>query len=355
MKIHVFNPEHDLALAFNRANYTVPHSARELHHDLAYLPAFWADEGDIVVVNDVRYARKASRRFQSHFSNISFVSADELNDITRGVDIEVSVWGWDLLIRRQLLSAGIPERFLPTDVEIKTIRDLSSRKTAVQVLGRFSENDGLIGRSVLCHSLDDVLNVIEQWKMTVLKAPWSSSGQGVKFVNTCLTESQLGWCTHVIKRQGFIVAELYNNKVLDFAMEFIASKNGIVSFRGLSLFHTLNGLYTGNIIASEKEKQVILSRYVEPALLMDVQQQLSTMLEPLVKGVYSGPLGVDMMVVATPDDNGFLLNPCVEINFRRTMGHVAMAIKSLSTLPHIMRIVHGKHYYLTFSRMLTKD
>ena len=33
-----------------------------------------------------------------------------------------------------------------------------------------------------------------------------------------------------------------------------------------------------------------------------------------------------MMVVATDEKDGFLLHPCVEINLRRTMGHVALSI-----------------------------
>jgi hypothetical protein len=44
------------------------------------------------------------------------------------------------------------------------------------------------------------------------------------------------------------------------------------------------------------------------------------------KGKYQGPFGIDMMVVSTADKDGFLLHPCVEINLRRTMGHVALAI-----------------------------
>jgi hypothetical protein len=56
---------------------------------------------------------------------------------------------------------------------------------------------------------------------------------------------------------------------------------------------------------------------------------------------YEGPFGIDMMVVANPDatsekslaadieERQFLLHPCVEINLRRTMGHVALALTRL--------------------------
>jgi hypothetical protein len=46
----------------------------------------------------------------------------------------------------------------------------------------------------------------------------------------------------------------------------------------------------------------------------------------LLKHKYQGPFGVDMMIVGKEDKDGFLLHPCVEINLRRTMGHVALSI-----------------------------
>jgi hypothetical protein len=45
-------------------------------------------------------------------------------------------------------------------------------------------------------------------------------------------------------------------------------------------------------------------------------------------GNYRGPFGVDMMIVMKSGERGenCLLHPCVEINLRRTMGHVALAL-----------------------------
>ena len=49
-KLHIFNPEHDIALASNLTNFTAPHAGRQLRADLGFLPALWADEGDYVWV-----------------------------------------------------------------------------------------------------------------------------------------------------------------------------------------------------------------------------------------------------------------------------------------------------------------
>ena len=57
MKFHIFNPEHDIALASNLANFTAPHAGRQLRHDLGFLPAVWAQEGDGILTDDVEHAQ----------------------------------------------------------------------------------------------------------------------------------------------------------------------------------------------------------------------------------------------------------------------------------------------------------
>ena len=51
MTLHIFNPEHDLALASNLKNFTSPHAGRQLRHDLAWIPALWAEKGEKVREN----------------------------------------------------------------------------------------------------------------------------------------------------------------------------------------------------------------------------------------------------------------------------------------------------------------
>ena len=40
MNLHIFNPEHDLALAANLRQFTAPHAGRQLRSDLAFIPVF---------------------------------------------------------------------------------------------------------------------------------------------------------------------------------------------------------------------------------------------------------------------------------------------------------------------------
>ena len=51
MKIwHIFNPEHDMALAAGIKGFTPPAAGRGMRYWLGFLPSFWADDGDVVII-----------------------------------------------------------------------------------------------------------------------------------------------------------------------------------------------------------------------------------------------------------------------------------------------------------------
>jgi hypothetical protein len=128
-----------------------------------------------------------------------------------------------------------------------------------------------------------------------------------------------GWARGVMNQQGCIMIEPYYNKVKDFGMEFTVDRTGVIHYEGLSLFHTKNGAYTGNLLATEQAKQEVLGRYVSAELLDQVRDRIISELD---LGKYTGPFGVDMMIVK--GDDRFLVHPCVEVNLRRTMGWIAL-------------------------------
>ena len=326
--LHIFNPEHDIALAANLSNFTSPHAGRQLRHDLGYLPAIWANADDYVLVDDEEEAQTAFMRLV-HRPFDGFVDKRALAKLA--ID-RVEPWGWDLALRAFLLRYGVPSAVVPSEAEIAVVRDLSHRKTAVGLLRSFAM-EGIVGESVVLETPEAVALQAERWGRVVVKAPWSSSGRGLRFIDGILDDSQMRWLRNVLMRQGSVVVEPHYDKVKDFAMEFESDGSGSVTCLGLSLFHTVNGAYTGNIIASEAEKREIINRYVSIDLIDAVREHLCQTLGRVFQGRYRGPFGVDMMVVTkkgATDADRFLLHPCVEINLRRTMGHVALAYYILS-------------------------
>ena len=365
MKLHIFNPEHDIALASGLANFTAPHAGRRLRADLGYLPALWAAEGDCVLVENAALARRTFGRLRARLGYHGDKGDHGAPAIPRFIETkqldalkfdEVEPWGWDAALRTYLLRHGV--KAVPTDKEIADIRDLSHRRHAAAMLRQLMADPAMLSAAmpggdlgmyaVVAETLDDFHQQLRRHQRIVVKAPWSSSGRGVRFIDRQLTAADEGWIRNVIARQGAVTVEPYYNKVKDFGMEFESISGGCVRYLGLSLFDTRAGAYTGNIVAPEADKREMLARYVAPQRLDTIALSVSHALGRIVGDRYRGPLGVDMMVIARTDGaEGFFVNPCVEINLRRTMGHVALAIpESPDGKPRTMRIELTDKYRL---------
>ena len=103
----------------------------------------------------------------------------------------------------------------------------------------------------------------------------------------------------------------------------------------------------GNLLAPEEEKRMILDKWIPTSLTDMIRDRICTYIPTMLHPHYAGPLGIDMMVVSRHDQQGFLLHPCVEINLRRTMGHVALALTPPEgQSQQLMSIEHKGNYFL---------
>ena len=362
MRLHIFNPEHDIALASGLSNFTAPHAGRQLRHDLGFLPAVWAKVGDVVMVDDVDQARNAWQklRHRAHTllgddilvgANPEFAPAKF--PFYPGQQYSIEPWGWNSALCALLVRRGVDRSLLPDSHQLQVIRDLSHRRFAAALLPKL-RMEGTVGEAFECKTPEQVESLMAQYGQLVMKAPWSSSGRGLRFVNPANNVQNstylAGWFRNVVKLQGCVMVEPLYNKVKDFGMEFFSDGEGHVSYLGLSLFHTENGAYTGNILATENVKQEMISRYIPAELLETIQEKICHELGETYRGKYRGPFGIDMMAVNNGQwsmSNGQCkLHPCVEINLRRTMGHVALALSPKDDdLRRVMRIEYSNNNY----------
>lgn len=346
-------------MAANLSNFTAPHAARQLRHDLGFLPVLWANQGDAVLVDDVASSYKSLQKAVVALKRYCGISLPDIGDklidkLDGKMPTSVSPWGWDKALKAQLKRHGVNEEILPSASQLDVVRALSHRRTSAVVLAHL-QMDETVGEACECSSETDVEAFLKTCDMTVLKAPWSSSGRGLRFVarRSGLLPSVAGWVRNVISTQGCVMAEPLYHKVKDFGMEFVAHDDGHVSYEGLSLFHTANGVYRGNILATESWKLASLGTFVPAELICEIRDRLCQELECCLGGRYVGPLGVDMMVVADAGRERYLLHPCVEINLRSTMGHVALAISPTDDdVQSVMRIaLIDNGYKLTISKL----
>lgn len=279
----LFNPSNDMALAANVRQYFPPHRIRQMESDLASLARFW-DEGP---------------------------------------------WGWSLATKQCYLRMGIPQAELPTDDWLAQVRRLSSREFAVGYYSDYcnsepyrSRSDSVLPcQSRFCRSEEEALTAIAEWPAAMLKSPWSSSGRGNFIVRTG-EDSQRQRIRHTIEQQGGIVVEpYYEEKAVDFAMEFWIRDAGgaavMVDFLGYSVFFADEmGHYGGNCIESQEQ---LKRRIGVPQELLDALVAYHRHM--LARLSYRGPVGIDMMRMADGR-----VHPCVEINFRMTMGLLALLL-----------------------------
>ena len=337
--LHIFNPGHDLALATNIDNFTPPHAARALRASLDYIPALWAKDGDVVLVGDIAHARRAFTRVSQqvakyrpwHEPEVEFVEEKQLRDIAF---TSIEPWGWDRSLAYSLRRCGVDEGLLPAADVLQRVREESHRRTAMQLLAHTG-----ISEAFECSTLNAIHDLIYKYNKVVAKAPWSSSGRGIRFLDDTIDEHTLGWLRNTLSHQGSVMIEPLYNKVMDFGMEFYRHNDGKVEYMGLSLFQTVNGAYTGNLLATEAVKRDVLSRYIS---LADLDAFTSAACDYLSGHLsYTGHFGIDMMAL---EGSKFAL---AEVNLRRTMGHVALAISPLDDdLRRVMHIETGNIYKL---------
>lgn len=359
-KLHIFNPEHDIALAADLSNFTAPHAGRQLRNDLGFLPALWAEDGDVVMVENKEYAERQWLRLRQRLHVLGLSSKLRCHrpqfevrkpSVTVNQTSCVDPWGWDKAIRREMERLDFPVENLPSEADIDVVRMLSHRRTSAQLLPDVRLN-GTVGESFECSDFESINKLQGIYQELILKAPWSSSGRGLRFVrgplgNDADSQHLLGWLRNIFQSQGSVMVEPLYNKVKDFGMEFYIDSDGRVQYLGLSLFHTVNGAYIGNILATESRKRKMISKYVSLELLDAIQQRIISHIK--LDG-YSGPFGIDMMIVSS--ENGFLVHPCVEINLRRTMGHVALCMQpSDDDVIRVMRIEFSDHYQLKIRKL----
>ena len=335
--LHVFNPSHDEALAAASPYYYPTVIARRLRCEWGALPALWAREGDAVWVESDADVPEAGR----WCAGVEFVSKRQMvrPSFWKGVE-RIMPWGWDAVVAQQLRRLGAPEHLLPTAEAIAHTRRLSSRATTTLLLPHLrkaldeSGCTGLatVGRSRVAASLEEVLQAQGEWGgEAVVKSLWSCSGRGVFRFSSEPTVNDVKRTERLLAEQGGVEMEPVYVCASDFALEFRSEPSGRVVCTGLSVFETnASGAYVGNVAASETELARRLAGQGGPsgAGLEVLKEVCEGALAEHLGGGYVGPLGIDMMLVTPPDgaDGGVLLHPCIEVNLRRTMGHVALEV-----------------------------
>ena len=315
-RIHLFNPENDLALAFGGSNYTPPANALALHNAGAALPLFYGQRGDMVIGREINKSWAAEMADRFDLGTLLF-------DGYYPLECEAAPWGWSLDARRQLEQAGVNQNALITPEQIERLRQLSHRRLTVDVMAQLAQvlPFEIPAQPIEATDGKKVLDYRMEHGGCFVKLPWSSSGRGVFDASELADDALLSRVNGMINRQGSVMCEQRLDKIEDFAMLFYSDGEQVTRV-GYSAFYNEHGAsYGGNIVANDGILSRRLGAIVGDDRLRCISEALQSILTPIIAPHYKGYLGVDML--AYNSGSRVLVAPCVEINLRMTMGVVA--------------------------------
>ena len=328
--IHYFNPGHETAVLNGSPYYTAPANVVAMQQELAFIPAWYANEEDLVLVES-----ELDIQFYNYLSNnLGFkpkpISKENLH-LYNGM--QIALWG---ISPQAIHFVEELNKELELRLQYPEWKDeyayLNSRQAASNCLrSLINANPQQISSELLPRFYDKLENIEYEVKHStsrlLAKAPYSSSGRGLLWLPKGeLTRTERQILHGILKKQGSVSIETVLDKQMDFAMEFNANGKGLVEFLGYSMFETnKKGAYLGNYLYSQEDIVKILTEYIDKETLNKTEADIKAVLSDKYSPHYQGCVGVDMLIYKA--GNEYRLHPCVEINMRSNMGLLALRIQ----------------------------
>jgi len=329
--IHYFNPGHEIAVLNASKHYHLPASIAKMQTDLAFLPAWYAGEGDFVFMEtplpddfilscepfNLRVKPVTPADFSVNGEMVQHSAVD-----LWGISPQ-SIYFFEKLNEQWNLSLAIPawkEEF----------RFLGSRFASQKMLTLLLERIPGIEPEILPEFVSNIEAIeqrIAQSRETLLvKSPYSSSGRGLIWLPPAkLAQSERQLLHGMLKKQKHVSIEKALDKQLDFSMQFETTAEGQTQFLGYSIFRTnAKGAYEKSLLDSQERLEKQITKFIDKGLLLQTQNALTEMIQEMVAPFYTGITGVDMLLYKT--GGSCRLQPCIEINMRKNMGYLAVRL-----------------------------
>ena len=287
MILHYFNPGYELSAMRGQTHYTPSKPVRQLRHDLATLPIYYAAEGEgVLVPEDLPMELRTEQ----------MVSRMETGD-------RIMPWG---------AAPEVPG--IGYDAEV--LRRLASRERSLELWEKLYE-PSLFGPMMPPRRISEESEVPKEGRW-VAKLDFSSSGRGVFFPRS--TEE----LQEMLRRHQELYLEPWLDRVADRGYEFVRRSDGGIDYLGVHLFTTGQGRYGASLVAPRKVVREWLHRQPTTPSHEEYVAHLLERLRDYDFHGYTGLFGIDTVVWR--DGDHLRLAPSVEINLRRTMGHVALEL-----------------------------
>lgn len=351
--IYFYNPTCEIAVANGSESFMPKNLLRRMEYDLDILPAYFALSTDITLVQ-----KYPDKKFLDSLLKAG-LHPFKLHLLDEGLRDPVFIsepkgfllpWGWSPAMHK--LFAPLKPFCSPDYLNSPVARwnsihkELYSRKAGRELLGNILTNSTghfftpLDELPQICTSHEEIHALQKKWNHVIVKAPWSSSGRGLQVLRPGeYNRSNYQVISGFLNHQGYVMAEPYYTKLQDLSFQFYSRGNGQVEFIGICSFKTdQSGRYAGSYIEE-------IPQHAEPSLrdfLSDHLDETKKCIEKALQNSpyslhYQGWLGVDSIVCKANDD--FLIQPCIEVNCRYTMGTIGLAFQK--------KIAEGSYGFLS--------
>lgn len=321
--LYIFNNDCEMAIANQIPHYTPPRNIIRMREDLAFLMSYIAQKEGYILCTE-----KPSKAFLESIKQwqlpVQYITYEELETFKDKSNLRFIPWGiapniQALMDKRQIKAWNMAWS--------DDLREKMSRKITISCIERWNSLTHTNPYPVpqLAYQCSEINHCIANRK-AVIKAPWSSSGKGILFVENTLTSKQEEWIRGILHKQNYVLIESYWDKICDFAFEFEITAPTSVGYLGISLFETnATGVYSGNQINTQKNITDRLNRYITRDQLQKARDHITAIITQLIAPYYKGYLGIDMLIAKDVKGN-YQVVPFVEINFRCNMGILSLRL-----------------------------
>ncbi|GHT40738.1 hypothetical protein FACS189437_06760 [Bacteroidia bacterium] len=331
--IYYFNPGHETAV-LNASKYYQPAANQvKMQQELAFLPAWYAAPDDFVLIEN-----ELPGIFQKEIKTLNpiakSISISELEERRKELfNQSIGLWGispqsiylFEKLNNHYNFQWQIPEWK-------EEFRYLGSRMASHQALSHLLNTIPGLDKAILPKFFSTIAEledyIIHRNEKLLVKSPYSSSGRGLVWLPPGpLARSEKQIICGMLKKQTQVSVEKALDKQLDFSMHFEIDQASAVHFIGYSIFQTNEkGAYQESLLANQDFLEKQITALIDKELLYQVRNELLTTLQKMYAPYYTGTIGVDMLVYQS--ENQYRLNPCLEINMRKSMGYLAIQLQN---------------------------
>ncbi len=335
--IYYFNASNDEALFSDSFSYSPPLFIQKFEEDLSVIPFLLSKPDDIILTHEKIDNTYISMIERLNLPKVQFIAKSDFfkEKIYKNGANSIKPWGWSrsthILFKDVKKYCSENYQNSPAGNWNEKYRYLSSRYFSIEILADLI-NSGIYDivkkeeMPVIIKNAEDVKKVISFNQSIIFKTPWSCSGRGIRIINNNVEDySKTKWLTDNIKRYGGLVAEKYYKRLSDFSFLF-SCHDGIIKPLCISSFITdEEGKYKGSYIHYSPNETINSFLHKNNNDEIIPNKIIESLYSKNFHKYYEGWFGVDAMIV---EDNGkILIHPCVEINCRYTIGHLAFVLR----------------------------